>query len=456
MSEQQKYETVWTRPEYRAWAPGEELAEHFLAIAKPQPHQTVIDFGCGTGRGARRIAASGCTVRAFDLADNCLDNEVRGQLGERFTFQKHDLNEPILFVADFGYCTDVMEHLPPEQVEKVLQNIVTAARRVYFCICTVEDHLGSLIGEQLHLTVKPAEWWRGKLEALGCRIYAEKAADKAVFFWVSAYATFEDFEHRTVLNVEMQKIRDNIKTNLGLGLQQVGPYDAQDTEVMLLAGGPSLADFADEIYEKAKAGMPVITVNGAYNWAAEHGVKVGAQVIVDAREFNKRFTSPVVDTCKYLICSQCDPELVKSLPKEQTWLWHGAGDEIKAAIDEFTQETLTQVEWYPVPGGTTVTLRALPLLGMLGFRKIHVYGFDSCIKGKAHHAYEQKENDGMTAIPMAVNGKQFLCNGWMAVQAQQFQEVMRHILVPAGIELSVYGDGLIANILLAAANAAKE
>ena len=103
-------------------------------------------------------------------------------------------------------------------------------------------------------------------------------------------------------------------------------------------------------------------------------------------------------------------------------------------------------------GGTST----LTVLAMLGFRRIHVYGFDSCIRGGTHHAYSQPENDGVDAIEVVVGGRTFREHGWMLKQAEEFQVVMRDLLVPAGVELAIYGDGLIAAILEAAAAARGE
>lgn len=447
MTEQEKYERLWKEHQaYRTVAPGESLADHFLSIAKPQPHHVVIDFGCGTGRGALKIRQRGCTVHAIDFADGCLDPKVKAELGEGFAFWQHDLTKPWPkdWIGDYGYCTDVLEHIAPQDVPVVLQNILQAARRVYLCISTVEDRMGALIGEPLHLTVQPHAWWKEQLEKIGFKIGFERDCGNASIFYGSAWATFDDFEHRTIIHAQ-DNLKANVHANLSLGLNEVAPYEPQDTEISLLCGGPSLNDFAGQIKG------PIVTVNGAYNWAIRNGLTPGLQVIVDAREFNARFTSPVVAGCKYAISSQCDHALVASLPKEQVLLWHGAGEEVQSWLREYDEARGQAREYYPVPGGTTVTLRALPLLAMLGFRKINVYGFDSCVRKGEHHAYAQEENDGDGLIPIEVDGKEFLCAGWMAKQAQEFQEVMRHILIPAGVELAIHGDGLIAAIIAAAA-----
>jgi hypothetical protein len=50
-----KYSRLWETPQYRAVAPGEIFAEKFLVHTNPKVGAHVIDFGCGTGRGALKL-----------------------------------------------------------------------------------------------------------------------------------------------------------------------------------------------------------------------------------------------------------------------------------------------------------------------------------------------------------------------------------------------------------------
>lgn len=156
LSEQQKYELMWQRPEYRKYSPGEQVAGMFLEMVKPQG--MVLDIGCGTGRGGLAISRV-CPVTLIDIADNCRDEAAR-----RLPFISADISVEIPIQAQYGFCTDVMEHIPTEQVEAVLRNIATACKTAFFQICTLPDSMGALIGEQLHLTVKPAAWWKDELQ----------------------------------------------------------------------------------------------------------------------------------------------------------------------------------------------------------------------------------------------------------------------------------------------------
>ena len=456
-SEAAKYAAVWQHDAYRQVAPGESHVEQFLRLARPQRHHVVCDFGAGTGRAALKIAAlADVSVVGVDLAGNCLDREVRDQLGERFRFRQHDLTTPLNETFDFGFCTDVLEHIPPEDVDNVLVNIFTSGKKVYLAISTLPDVMGAFIGEPLHLTVESPWWWHDKLTSLGIRIDWSHHQEGLVCFYASGYANGDDFYEKSKLNMEFEAAKKNVRLNLELGLKEVVPHEVQDTVVYLLAGGPSLNDFEEQIIEAGKKGLPIVTVNGTYNWLLERGVRPAAQVMIDGREFNRRFVTPIVDTCKYLIGSQCDHELVKSLPKNQTYLWHSGNSDItNEAMKEFIEEKGITYEWFPIPGGSTVVSRALTLLAMLGFRKVEVFGWDSCLKDDKHHAYDQKENDSSKSVRVKVGGREFKCHGWMVVQATEFQRLIKFILgkVP-DFDMVVHGDGLISHIINHAAETA--
>jgi hypothetical protein len=351
-----------------------------------------------------------------------------------------------------------MEHIPPEDVDAVLTNIGCAAKRVFFAISTQDDVCGALIGEPLHLTVKSPFWWHSRLKKLGFRIDWSDYTDDIVRVWCSAYLNGQDMSDMSGINVEHDVIRANVKANLSLGLQEIAPHKVNpDRTVYLLAGGPSLADYEEHLIDAGRDGKPIVTCNGTYNWLLERGIKPAAQVMVDARTFNKRFVTPVVDTCRYLISSQCDHEVLKSLPPEQTWLWHSGDSElVKDALREVAEETGVRREYFPVHGGSTVVFRALILLAMLGYRKVEVFGWDSCLRDDAHHAYSQPENDQTHVVDVTVGDRTFRCHPWMVVQANEFQKVVRFILgqIP-DFKLCVRGDGLISHILKHASKLAE-
>jgi len=458
-----KYGEMWKHQEYRNISPGEQLAQGFLTVARPAPGAHVVDFGCGTGRGALVLAVvGGLRVTMVDFVNNCLDDDIRPMLetqAHALRFLKVDLERGPLPNAEYGYCTDVMEHIPPDKVDLVLNNILCAARHVFFSISTEDDSCGRLIGETLHLTVQPYSWWLQKFHDRGCVVHWAEDSGRTAFFYVSAWAEGTAVSESGVLNIEESQARENVRVNTavkpdGTKWKQVQPHIGRsDDEVMILAGGPSLAEYEDEIRTKRALGIKAVTLNAAYGWALERGLGPVTTVVMDARPFNARFVQPIRQDCTYLIASQCDPSVLVGLPPDRTYIWH--------TMIDLTRDILTEnypEGWYRVLGGVTVLLRAIPLLGMLGHRRFSLYGCDSCLSGDQHHAYSQPENDGAPIIPVIATadgrvvaegeaeGRIFYCNPWMIAQANQFVELIRS---PIGdeVELDVKGDGLLKHIL---------
>jgi len=444
-----KYGKLWERKEYRAVAPGEQFAPVFLDHARPKHGSHVIDFGCGTGRGAAVLANAGMKVTMLDFVRNSLDDDVRSRLGESFTFKKHDLEKPSPVIAEYGYCTDVMEHIPPGKVNLVLENILRGAKHCFFVISTGDDVCGRLIGETLHLSVHPFDWWKERFEERGCTIQWSLETDIHAFFLVSLWEDAQIVVDNGVVNTKDEQIRENVKFNSTQEWQEIEPCLQQETEVMIVGSGPSLKEFEADIRQKRAEGAKLVTLNGAYNWALDHGLVPSATIIVDARETNARFTKPVVDECKYLIASQCHPSVLEGLPKDRTYLWH-----VQSEITRDLVMGIKDVCW-EVPGGSTVLLRAIPLLRMLGYHRFHVYGCDSCLMDGQHHAFEQKENEGEAIIPIVVTGGRiFYCNPWMVAQAREFITLVAKI--GEVFDMIVYGDGLLAHIIKTGAEIVPE
>ena len=151
--EREKYAKAWSLSDYRKVSPGEKYAGIFDSIA--EPGQRVIDLGCGAGAGGKALKKLGHNVTYCDIENwNNLKPFVRSSLWAL----------PLGRVWDWGYCCDVMEHLPCEMVGLAVDRISSIAPRCFFSIGLTEDHFGKVIGEPLHLTVRPYLWWRDYLK----------------------------------------------------------------------------------------------------------------------------------------------------------------------------------------------------------------------------------------------------------------------------------------------------
>lgn len=179
LSERDVYRLMWQHPDYRRLTPGEFLVPTFLEVAHPEPGAQVIDFGCGTGRASLALQAAGLNPLLVDFADNCRDAEA-----VMLPFLEADLTQPNPLRAPYGFCTDVMEHIPTKDVAAVIDNIMASAGQVMFQIATFADGFGALIGRPLHLTVRPHYWWRDLFAALGHSVLWQRETPSAAVFYI--------------------------------------------------------------------------------------------------------------------------------------------------------------------------------------------------------------------------------------------------------------------------------
>lgn len=474
-AERVKYERMWAREQYRMVSPGENIAQLFMQVAKPRNGAHIIDFGCGTGRGGLAVAIAAnlgqidVEVDLVDFAANCLDphvvDTIKGQAPEaktRLRFTQADLAGvlPTSLTAEYGFCTDVMEHIPPAEVDKVLINILQSAQHVFFQISLTDDVCGALIGEPLHLSVHDAAWWLAKFAALGAQVHYSEHDAQNLIVYVTAWSTGQDVVEIGVLNVAEETIREHVRTNVRAGWQQVRPYMPNDKEVLLLGGGPSLEGQLETIRFLRDRGAILVTMNGAFGWALSKELKVSGTVVVDAREFNARFTHPLeqagnspdlaalIEHTHYLIGSQVHPSVLEGLPKDRTFLWHTTAEMVQDILEqEYPKDEDGRAVWYSIVGGCTVLTRAIPLLRMLGYSKFHLFGCDSCLEdwSAKHHAYAQPENDGQMSLPVIVGGRRFDCAPWMIAQATEFIEIVKRL--GDLFQIEVHGGGLLSWIL---------
>lgn len=175
-AEQAKYQKMWGFDSYRERSPGMRHLADALAQMAPTLGATVVDFGCGTGRVAAALAARGFEVTGVDIASNaCKEFD-----GHFVVASLWDLPEA-LGRHQYGFCADVMEHLPTDRVDAALACMARHAGKIYFQIANFHCHEGDKIGEHLHLTVKPFDWWMNKLTAHYSIVGAKRARKHHIF-----------------------------------------------------------------------------------------------------------------------------------------------------------------------------------------------------------------------------------------------------------------------------------
>ena len=129
-----------TRPDYGAnsakWA--KQVSELVFALQA----KTLLDYGCG--KGALGKALSHLLVANYDPAIEGLN----------------ETPEP----ADLVVCTDVLEHIEPDCLDSVLDDLKRCALMAVFLTVATRPAVKTLAdGRNAHLIQMPMKWWLPKI-----------------------------------------------------------------------------------------------------------------------------------------------------------------------------------------------------------------------------------------------------------------------------------------------------
>ena len=161
-------------------------ASIFIGSSYNFPHvPTIIDWGCGQGHSYKRF--KDCHLETMALVDI---TDVAYE-GPPYLFEKASVTDARLgFTTDFGYCSDVLEHLQPEEVDGALRTIFLHADcGAFINVGTGPDAwVEDGVRHELHLTVESASWWADKLKEYGRISFAgELIPVKNSFFFVEKH-----------------------------------------------------------------------------------------------------------------------------------------------------------------------------------------------------------------------------------------------------------------------------
>jgi uncharacterized Rossmann fold enzyme len=230
----------------------------------------------------------------------------------------------------------------------------------------------------------------------------------------------------------------------------------EDRPIALIGGGPSLRDNLDEL-RKYKDTM---VCGSAHDYIMEQGITPTYCIICDPDPIMVRYLTKLNQGTKYLIASQCHIDVFNHILGKvgkqgrilmpgapwipHTFIWHAASGK------DFDDEVFPKDE-FKVVGGCTVGTRAIGMAMMMGFRNIHLFGYDTCLTNDyKHHAYDfvdpEVETLGeITEIRIDPNGPKFKVAGYMLGQLFDFQYMLSEY--STRLNIKVIGGGLLAEFL---------
>jgi len=155
------------------------LVQHYVADLNPD---SILDFGCGKSPLIEHIKTERDIPRyRYDPAISKYADIPIGKAGMVINI-------------------DVMEHIPEDVLENVLQNIRSLSDKVLFIISCQPAWYNLPDGSNAHCTVHPPEWWEEQLkEHFG---YVERLAlsSRKIAMFVTWQVKSHFTPHKTLLN----------------------------------------------------------------------------------------------------------------------------------------------------------------------------------------------------------------------------------------------------------------
>jgi len=181
-TERQTYRDAWAIPAYAQHSPGERCVPLFLDMTQTTMRSSVLDAGCGAGKGALALQAAGfARVTLCDLTREALTTEAQALPFVEVTLWDAHLVRTVGF-HDWVYCADVLEHIPTALTMLVVARLLEVARRgVFLSVSLQPDVMGYWVGKPLHQTVQPFVWWRDHLNAIGSVVEGRDLMNSAAF-----------------------------------------------------------------------------------------------------------------------------------------------------------------------------------------------------------------------------------------------------------------------------------
>lgn len=410
-------------------------ADMVLSLRDEAQANTVLDYGCGKGKLKEALGDPGW-MREYDPA-------IAGKDGEP---EK----------ADLIVCTDVLEHIEPEFLDNVLDQIGKLAERAVFLVIATqpaEKHLAD--GRNAHLSLHDPQWWKQKL------------SDKFFISSWSATKTEVQMAGSPIMGLPVIIARSAVSEtiryeqalrNCPLVGARVRKQPRNEERLVLVCYGPSLKHTWHDIKLEKRLGAKICSTSGAHDFLIERGIVPDYHVEVDPREHKAFFTRNPHPDVNYWIASCCHPTLIDQLLPHKLALWHVYNSETDRNI--IAPNGIDPGNWL-ISGGGTVGCRAINVMFMAGYRSFSVYGMDCSFdhEGEQHAGVHtgKKQNEWMVRV-----GKRwFKTSGNLVFTARGFMQNMRVMnscavvndepCIPGTndrVELFLHGDGFLSELWL--------
>ena len=232
--------------------------------------------------------------------------------------------------------------------------------------------------------------------------------------------------------------KPHIAHALSLGLP-----DADDggKTLHILANGPTALNYDFSAlanwHHCPEAQVNTLAINGALGLFAKHASAPTYWMAADPQALVVDFLAEPPRSTIYFPASKCHPSVFTALEARDVRLWH--------VNDETIPDHPT------VPAAVSVTLCALMLAMRLGYRRVHVYGWDCCFDADSkHHAGQGEPNATYDPLNIEVgegeDAQWFVSNPTWCCEIEDAKKILP-VLRWAGMDIKIHGRSLVAAIL---------
>mgnify|MGYP003624326644 FL=1 len=216
--------------------------------------------------------------------------------------------------------------------------------------------------------------------------------------------------------VPQDYIQDNIKSNMKLIDKDswIRKHPAHKETAIVVSAGPYI-DFKElKKTIRQNKNSKVVCVKHSYPMLLENGIKPWMCTILDPRSINGTSTHGIVrkDLFKeidketlFMVASMTDPSVTEFLQDKdcQIWGWHAFTDSLRQEMDqgkEIKNQKVHIMDDLGIPkgatlitGGTCAAMRSIGMLHTMGFRDIHLFGYDCCLDEPTDEAKTETTGD---------------------------------------------------------------
>ena len=253
--------------------------------------------------------------------------------------------------------------------------------------------------------------------------------------------------------VPQDYIQDNIKANMKLIDKDkwIHKHPIHRESAILVSAGPYL-DIKQLKQTIKDLGNPkVVCVKHSYPTLLKNGIKPWCCVILDPRPITGTSTHGIIrkdlfkkidKSTKFMLASMTDPSVTEFLIEKdcEIWGWHAFTDGLRQEDEQgksIKNQQVKIMEELNIPkgatlitGGTCAAMRSIGMLHTMGFRDVHLFGFDCCMEEPTNEQKTETTGDlegGETPRPkyfqVTVGKNTYWTTGELLAMAQDCEKI---------------------------------